>query len=306
MVQIDRISSDDFDWAAEDGPAAEVRRIARAATANDGTSTLNEQAVLQLKNRGLRDGDLWLGSGGFALRHGDVLDLAVHPESRRQGVGTALATEALPAGHKVEAWSHADHPGAAALAAKFGIPRERDLKIMRKSLLDDLGPVNTPDGVLIRGFEPSDENAFLEVNASAFAHHPEQGHMTHEDFRERTSESWFDPAGLLLAVPADQDDTSLPPLLGFHWTKVHNDEEPPYGEVYVVAVNPKAAGRGLGTVLTVAGLQYLKDRGLESVLLYVDGDNDPAIAVYTGQGFDVERTEVQYRGTSNGGPAVTG
>ncbi len=300
MVQIDRIGLDDFEWAAEDGPAAEVRRVARAATAHDGVTTLNEQAVLQLKNRGLRDAELWVGGGGFALRHGDILDLAVHPESRRQGVATALATEALPAGHKVEAWSHADHPGAAALAEKFGIPRERDLKIMRRSLLDDLGPVNTPDGVRIRGFEPSDEQALLEVNASAFAHHPEQGHMTHEDFRERTSESWFDPAGLLLAVPADPNDTGLPPLLGFHWTKVHNDEEPPYGEVYVVAVNPKAAGRGLGTVLTVAGLQHLKDQGLSSVLLYVDGDNDPAIAVYTGQGFDVERTEVQYRGTSAG------
>ena len=83
---------------AEDGPAAEVRRIARASTANDGATTLNEQAVLQLKNRGLRDADLWLGDGGFALRHGDILDLAVHPESRRQGVGTALAAAALPAG----------------------------------------------------------------------------------------------------------------------------------------------------------------------------------------------------------------
>ena len=70
--------------------------------------------------------------------------------------------------------------------------------------------------------------------------------------------------------------------------------------MYVVAVNPKAAGRGLGTVLTGVGLQHLKDRGLQSVLLYVDGDNDPAIAVYTGQGFEVERTEVQYRGTSAG------
>ena len=184
--------------------------------------------------------------------------------------------------------------------AKFGIARERELKIMKKSLLDDLGPVTAPDGITIRGFEPGDERALLDVNASAFAHHPEQGHMTHEDFRERTSESWFDPAGLLLAVPEDGGD---PPLLGFHWTKVHEDEDPPYGEVYVVAVNPKAAGRGLGTVLTAAGLHYLKDRGLDSVLLYVDGDNDPAIAVYTGQGFHVDRTEVQYRGTSNGGPA---
>ncbi len=299
MVQIDRISADEFDWAAEDGPAAEVRRVARASTAHDGATTLNEQAVLQLKNRGLRDADLWVGGGGFALRQGDILDLAVHPESRRQGVGTALATEALPAGRKVEAWSHADHPGAVGVAAKFGIPRERELKIMRKSLLGDLEPVVVPEGITIRGFRPSDEPALLEVNATAFAHHPEQGHMTHEDFRERSSESWFDPAGLLLAVPDSPDD---PSLLGFHWTKVHDDEDPPYGEVYVVAVNPKAAGRGLGTVLTIAGLQHLKDQGLESVLLYVDGDNDPAIAVYTGQGFEVERTEVQYRGTSNGGP----
>src|SRR5213596_3078144 len=157
MVQIDRISSEDFDWATEDGPAAEVRRIARASTANDGATTLNEQALLQLKNRGLRDAELWVGGGGFALRHGDILDLAVHPESRRQGVGTALATEALPAGRKVEAWSHADHPGAEPLMARFGIARERELKIMKKSLLDDIGPVNTPDGVVIRGFEPGDE-----------------------------------------------------------------------------------------------------------------------------------------------------
>ncbi len=296
MVEIVRVSPDEFDWSSEEGPAAEVRRIARASTAHDHAITLNEQAVLQLKNRGLRDGDLWLGGGGFALRHSDVLDLAVHPESRRQGVGTALAAEAAPEGRKVDAWSHGDHPGAARLAELFGVPRERELVIMRRPL-SDLEPVQVPDGVEIRSFQPGDEQALLDVNASAFAHHPEQGHMTLEDFRERTNESWFDPAGLFLAEPAGGGE---PPLLGFHWTKVHRDEDPPYGEVYVVAVNPKAAGRGLGTVLTRVGLQHLKDQGLDSVLLYVDGDNDPAIAVYTGQGFEVERTEVQYRGTSSG------
>lgn len=299
MVQILQVDPEEFDWSSETGPAAEVRRIARASTAHDGAITLNEQAVLQLKNRGLRDADLWLGDGGFALRHGDVLDLAVHPESRRQGVGTALAAAALPAGRKVDAWSHGDHPGAARIAERFSIPRERELVIMRRSLTGELDDVVVPDGVQVRRFEPGDEQALLDVNAHAFAHHPEQGHMTLEDFRERTSESWFDPAGLFLAVPADPGPDD-PPLLGFHWTKEHRDEDPPYGEVYVVAVNPKAAGRGLGTVLTGVGLQHLRDRGLESVLLYVDGDNDPAIAVYTGQGFEVQRTEVQYRGTSAG------
>jgi mycothiol synthase len=294
-MAIEHVDPADFDWSSEEGPAAEVRRIARAATAHDGASTLNEQAVLQLKHRGLRDASLWLGEGGFALRHGDVVDLAVHPESRRRGAATALGAEVAADGRKVEAWSHADHPGAARLAKRFGLARERELKIMRRTLLGDLPPVRVPDGVAIRGFTPDDERALLEVNRTAFAHHPEQGHMTHEDFGDRTRESWFDAEGLLLAVPAA--GTSGPDLLGFHWTKVHDEEDPRYGEVYVVAVNPKAAGRGLGTVLTAAGLEHLRGKGLESVLLYVDGDNDPAIAVYTNLGFEVERTEVQYRGT---------
>jgi len=299
MPDIERVDPDDFDWAAEDGPAAEVRRIARAATAQDRAATLNEQALLQLKNRGLRDAALWLGDGGFALQHGDILDLAVHPESRDQGVGTALAGAALTDGHRVEAWSHADHPAAARIAERFGVPRERELVVMRRSLTEPVGAPVVPDGVTIRSFRPEDTDALLEVNAAAFAHHPEQGDMTHEDFRERSSESWFDPEGLFLAVPSD-DTRAGPRLLGFHWTKVHDDEDPPYGEVYVVAVNPKAAGRGLGTVLTNVGLQHLRDRGLETVLLYVDGDNDPAIAVYNGQGFEVDRTEVQYRGVPTG------
>jgi mycothiol synthase len=278
------------------GPAAEVRRIAEACDEADGVITLNEQACLQLKYRGLRDASLWLGDGGFALLHGEILDLAVHPEARGRGTGTALAAAALAATDRVEAWSHADHPGAARIAARFGIPKERELRIMSRPTSEPVGDVTVPVGVRVRTFEPSDEDALLEVNAAAFAHHPEQGHMTSEDFRERMAEAWFDPAGLFLAVP-EEDDPDLP-LLGFHWTKVHRDEHPPYGEVYVVATNPRAAGRGLGTLLTKVGLQHLATQGVEEVILYVDGDNDPAIAVYEGQGFRVVRTEVQYRGAT--------
>ena len=167
--------------------------------------------LLQLKNRGLRDASLWLGDGGFALRHGDILDLAVHPESRRHGVGTALAAEAAARRAQGRGVVARRPPGRGGrIARSSGIPRERELVIMRRSLVDLLEPVTVPDGVRIRGFEPGDEQALLEVNASAFAHHPEQGHMTHEDFRERTSEPWFDPAGLLLAVPADPRTPASP------------------------------------------------------------------------------------------------
>jgi mycothiol synthase len=300
LSPIDLIDPSAFDSTSGTGPAAEVRRIAEACDAADGVITLNEQACLQLKYRGLRDASLWLGDGGFALLHGQILDLAVHPDSRGNGAGTALATTALAGTTRVEAWSHADHPAAARIAARLGIPRERELRIMSRPTSLPLAAVTIPDGVRIRTFEPADEAALLDVNAHAFAHHPEQGHMTSEDFRERVGEAWFDPAGLFLAVPED-DDPDAPEVLGFHWTKVHRDESPPYGEVYVVATNPKAAGRGLGTVLTNIGLQHLATQGVAEVILYVDGDNDPAIAVYDRQGFQTIRTEVQYRGAAASG-----
>ena len=300
---ISQVDPADFDSAAETGPAAQVRRVTEACDAYDGVITLNEQAQLQLKHRGLRDASLWVSGpppsvgglpatvDGFALLHGEELDLAVHPGARGRGVGTALATAALAGVRRVDAWSHADHPAAARLAARFGVPRERELRIMGRPTSLPLTAPALPDGVRLRTFRPEDEAALLRVNAAAFAHHPEQGHLTSEDFRERTSEEWFDPEGLFVAEDEQGE------LLGFHWTKVHRDEDPPYGEVYVVAVNPKAAGRGLGTVLTHAGLAHLAGTGVAEVILYVDGDNDPAIAVYRGQGFTEKRTEAQYRGT---------
>jgi mycothiol synthase len=53
---------------------------------------------------------------------------------------------------------------------------------------------------------------------------------------------------------------------------------------------------GLGKLLTLTGLHHLRSLGLDEVILYVEADNAPAIAVYRRQGFDLVRTEVQYRG----------
>jgi mycothiol synthase len=64
--------------------------------------------------------------------------------------------------------------------------------------------------------------------------------------------------------------------------------------VYVVGVAPEAAGRGLGRVLTLAGLHHLRSSGLRSVLLYVDEDNTTAIRTYERLGFTRYSTDVQY------------
>ena len=271
-----RVEPDDFDWSATSGPAADLRRVVAAATDEDGAEPLDEAALLRLRHHGLAGTALWVtGPDGFAWLHDGALDLVVAPASRGQGLGAALAGAAVPPTGALTAWSHGNHPAAATLAPRFGLRRVRDLWVMRRSL-SSLPPISgTPSSVVIRPFRVGvDEAAFLAVNAAAFAHHPEQGGMTRADLDDRIAEDWFDADGFFLAWDGDE-------LVGFHWTKEH----PSYGEVYVVGISPTAQGGGLGKLLTLTGLHHLAGRGLDEVILYVESDNAPAVAVYERLGF---------------------
>jgi mycothiol synthase len=220
-------------------------------------------------------------------------NLVVEPTSRGHGIARALAEAVLAAfpDAAISAWSHGNHPAAAALAPALGFDRARDLWIMRRSLADELPPVDAPASTVVRTFDPGrDPDAFLRVNAAAFASHPEQGDLTRADLEQRMAEPWFDPAGFFVAERSDGAE-----LVGFHWTKVH-EGDPAYGEVYVVGISPAAQGTGLGKVLTLAGLHHLRSLGLPEVILYVESDNAPAVAVYEGLGFShaAEDTDVMY------------
>ena len=277
-----------------------VRRVVAEATSADGAAPLDEAATLALR-RGPAGTSMWVaaardpadsadGLAGFAWRHDGALDLVVRPDARRHGLGRELAAAATADGGPLTAWSHGNHPGAAALATAYGFDRVRDLWVLRRPLHDLPEPFEPPSGVTIRTFRVGgDEDAWVALNAEAFAHHPEQGSTTRADLDERIAEPWFDAAGFFVA---ERDGR----MVGFHWTKVHRDEDPAYGEVYVVGVSPAAQGGGLGRLLTLTGLQHLAGLGLEQVLLYVESDNDPAVAVYSRLGFthaDAD-THVQY------------
>ncbi|WP_205474160.1 mycothiol synthase [Nocardioides sp. SYSU D00038] len=290
-MSVDRVAASDFTWGGE-GPAAVVAAVRTAAREHDGHDPLDEAATLRLKHHGLDGARLWVaGDDGFALRHGadDVaLELAVRPEARRRGLGGALAAAALTDPGPLSAWSHGDHPAAARLAERHGLARVRELWLMRRPAAVPLPDAPAPDGLTIRGYRDDDAADLLRVNAAAFHSHPEQGGMDADDLAQRMAEDWYDPAGLLVA---ERDGR----LVGFHWTKQHSAT---LGEVYVVGVDPDEQGGGLGRVLTVAGLAHLAGLGVDEVILYVESDNAPAIAIYrdkVGFGHAAADTHVQYR-----------
>ncbi len=280
---------------------AHVEEVSEAAQVADGAAPLDEATGLALRHRPAADIGWWRADAGFALLIEGELSLVVHPDARGDGVGTTLLGEVteVTTGEELTAWSHGNHPAAAALADRFGFARDRDLWVMRRPVTgEDARPLPAlvvPSEVTVRGFRGEDSDDLLRVNAAAFSAHPEQGSLDADGLAVRQHEPWFDPEGLLVARDADGT------MLGFHWTKVHPAEtdgaaDGP-GEVYVVGVAPEAQGRGMGRVLTLAGLHHLAGRGVAEVLLYVEADNAPAINVYEGLGFrhdDVD-THVQYR-----------
>jgi mycothiol synthase len=269
---------------------AAVLGITEEAAGADGVRPVGESALLRLRDGGgavlAHDGDTLAGA---AVLDGDSGELVVRPALRRRGHGRALATALAGQVETLNVWAHGDLPGAVALAGSLGFERFRALWQMRRPFGMPLPGVAVPAGVALRTFEVGrDEDAWVRVNARAFVHHPEQGRWTRADLERREREPWFSPEGFFLA---ERDGA----LVGFHWTKVHDDEDGPIGEVYVVGVDPDAQGLGLGRVLTLAGLRHLDGLGLPAVMLYVDESNTPATALYTTLGFEHRSTDAMYR-----------
>ncbi|WP_231373484.1 mycothiol synthase [Nocardia sp. 348MFTsu5.1] len=275
-----------------------ITEILEAATLADGVAPLGEQAVKGVGRPGVvevtvADAELIVGYANVTpARDGEpaMIELVVDPVHRRRGHGRRLLDETLArVTGDVRVWAHGDLPAAQALAAASGLTSKRQLLQLRRPLPDPALPeLVVPADLVLRTYAgPSDDAEILRVNNVAFAWHPEQGGWGSQQIDERTGSDWFDPAGLFLAFDAADPDR----LLGFHWTKVHAES---LGEVYIVGVDTAAQGRGLGRLLTLAGLHYLADRGLGEVELYVEGDNTAALNTYGKLGFGQYAIDVAY------------
>lgn len=290
------------------GTVQQVGELIDTAARADGQPAVSEQGRLQLRG-GPREGvrHLLLYADGELAGYGQlegidpveapVGEFLVHPEHRGRGYGRVLGQQLLDrSGKRLRVWAHGGHPAARHLARVLGLVRFRELRQLRRPLHGPALPeVELPEGVTVRPFIPGqDDAAWLELNAAAFAHHPEQGALTQRDLEDRMAEPWFDPAGFFLALRTGPHGDRR--MVGFHWTKVHDEDGHGVGEVYVLGVDPREQGSGLGRALTAVGLRHLAhDRALPTAMLYVDADNTAAVRLYERLGFVTHTMDLMYR-----------
>lgn len=278
----------DVSAASSLGPddRAAVHALADRISDAAGAPALSDQALTQLAEPGVRhllarDGT---ALAGYAQLTAGALEVAAEPRAM-----DALLTAAEGATDgELLVWTHGTHSALAAAVAARSYEPVRVLHQLRRPAEVAVPEHALPADVRVRPFRVgTDEDAWLRVNAAAFAAHAEQGGWRRPDLTAREREPWFDPAGFFLAWRGDE-------LVGFHWTKVHADG---LGEVYVLGVAPAGQGSGLGAALLVIGLRHLAERGCPQVLLYVDESNTAAMRLYERYGFARHDVDRQWRAT---------
>ncbi|MDN5685749.1 MAG: mycothiol synthase [Brachybacterium sp.] len=303
---------------------AAIRELLGTVTSHDGVSPLDEAARLAITAAAGDAQHLLLSADGHAsageaagdesaaeaaqpllgyvsvLADGTVQGM-VRPAQRRRGHGTALLRAALELRPDAGVWAHGALEGSLAFLAHAGLHETRSLLTLHRPL----GPAHpvpevaapTLEDLRLDTFEADrDAEGLLEVNAAAFADHPEQGAMTRADLDQRMAEPWFDPADLLVARRGRD-------LVGFVWVKQEPAGEAETDEVsgavdaeiYVVATSPAVQGHGVAGHLLATSLTRLQEAGVPGVELYVEADNAPALALYERWGFSVSGRDVQMR-----------
>lgn len=267
------------------GPPDGLAALEAACREHDAHAPFDEHTLLTLQGQRqvpharlvVRGDDHLVGCG--VLSEGlDAwyVELAVTPTARGAGAGRALLEAAHThvcshGGGLLRGWAHAQRGPADALAAAVGAEVERTLLVLHRPLGD------VPHVPGVRPLREGERDAWLALSNAAFVGHPENGGWARADLDWRMDAAWSD-ARRCPVVPADDG------LLAGVWTKI-DPACPDEGELYVVAVQPSAQGRGLGRRVVDAALHSLQEAGCRTAVLYVDAGNTAAVRLYAAAGF---------------------
>ena len=224
-----------------------------------------------------------------------ILDCFIVPEHRRQGLATRLFSYAAQRANAIGAKAvhvpvRQDKVVAKRLLARLGFHPVRRFHELRLDLAE-FHPTMSASSFPIRHFQDGDEGKLVEIQNRSFAGTWGYSPNTVEAIKYRCSMSNTSLEGILIAYKGESP-------VGYCWTrkepaeKTRADEST--GQIFMLGVEPGYRNKGIGRALLLAGLAYLKGKGLRFAQLTVDSENTAAIALYRSLGFEVWDSSLWY------------
>jgi len=219
-----------------------------------------------------------------------VLEGAVHPARRCQGVGSGLLEAAIERGREMGAEVvQAPIPERMTVSRRF--VEKRGFSLVRRHWRMGLtgytgAAVPTLGGFELRHFLPGDEESLCALQNLTFADHWGFCPNTAEEIRYLVNTSECHPEGILFLCGGEGK-------VAYCWT-VDDAVDAAKAYVRMIGVDPAYRDRGLGEAVLVAALDYLTRRGVKNVELLVDSTNTPARRLYESLGFKREGVILWY------------
>ncbi len=224
-----------------------------------------------------------------------ILYCFIQPQHRRQGLAGKLLTHAEKRAKELAAeLAHVNVLESNTVAQKtldnIGfrlIRRSYELRLALNQATVRRGSAR----FVIRHLQPGEEGRLTRIQNRSFTGSWGYNPNTEEEIRYAISSGAAVPEEILLACDGDRP-------VAYCWTGVEYQEEEgtdsKIGRISMIGVDADYQGFGMGRAVLLAGLSYLRDKGVRIAQLTVDDDNESAIALYRSVGFRKYDTSLWY------------
>jgi mycothiol synthase len=228
----------------------------------------------------------------------------VEPGERGRGIGGAMLRWSERRLAEIAATIPDDRPGqlfgftfssdraGIALLEKHGWEQVARGYEMVRPTLDNIPDIPMPEGLVVRDVVEADRRGVWEAARDAFRDHRDEQEWAEEDWAQFAGDL---PDHSLWIVAFDGDEVA-----GGIWNAIDAAENAHHGRdrgiLSGVWTGASWRRRSLAKALIVRSLVRLRDRGMTSAYLGVDGANpNQAMDLYAGLGFEVANSTIDWR-----------
>lgn len=226
--------------------------------------------------------------------------LALLPENRQPAAATYLLESVVQfarqvGSNSVHSFFSAQSTWVTNFLPDYGLQLQREFHMMlRPTAQVTPADLQAPAGIQIRPMRDGEETQVLDALNRAWAttwnYRPISMEALEKDL-ERQRE------GFLVAI--DESNPQQPivgTVHGIFDAATTNPDGSPFAWISNVTTDPQVRGRGVGRAVLLAGINYLAQRGAESVGLGVDGGNPIPVNLYRSVGFEIYNTNQLWEG----------